>query len=337
MDEAWACIGPFALGKKLTPMRPHEVTLVQSLVHKNEDCSVKDAAKLLLSLRNHHRQTPEQSATSDQSVSDIVCHQDPPMTSKYIPQVMPFHKPLFDIPPPLPPLWASRRARSTRGEDTANEDDDEDYVVEDEEEDDEEEEDCLTGNRARASSGSGSADGMRLRRLGFYTLDNVRQVFHLPEEAACTVRIATHTVGVVHVGPFGWSQALEREATRQGHLAYRLSSFKKVVKTTLGGGRWPYRKVKEFTHKLKQACSQLSKPGADVPRLYDTILSVVRGLCMVYDVDNVWQVAKSATPVHDVLTAHTVVIERVLVLGRGEPRGQGTPDHLDTSRCVMRV
>lgn len=137
--------------------------------------------------------------------------------------------------------------------------------------------------------------------------------------------------------PTATLQALEREATQQGHQAYRLSSFKKVVKTTLGGGRWPYRKVKEFTHKLKQASGQLSKPGADVPRLHDTICSAVRGLCAVYDVDNVWQVPEGATPVHEALTAHTAVIRRVLMVGRGDPHGQGTPERAELSRCGVRA
>lgn len=122
---------------------------------------------------------------------------------------------------------------------------------------------------------------------------------------------------------------------RQGHQAYRLSSFKKVVKTTLGGGRWPYRKVKEFTHKLKQACTQLSKPGADVPRLHDVIISTVRGLCVVYDVDSVWQVPQAATPVHEALKAHGAVVQRVLMMGREDPRG--TPERAQLSRCSVRV
>ncbi len=74
-----------------------------------------------------------------------------------------------------------------------HDDNDEDYVVDEEEIEEEEEEDEVSfhqhvGGRSGSYSGSGACtDGMRLRRLGFYTLENVRRVFHLPEEAACQV------------------------------------------------------------------------------------------------------------------------------------------------------
>ena len=180
-------VGP--LTQQLTPMTPHEVTFVQHLVQRRDDCSVKDAAELLLSLRDHRRSSV-QSTTSDDSSTERALPPTHPTPSKYIPHAMDLTKPLFDIPPPL--SWGNRgarRARGARGDETANQDDDEDYVVEEEEDEDEDEdEEGMTGVRPRASSGGGSADGIRLRRLGFYTLSNVRQVFHLPEEAACAVR-----------------------------------------------------------------------------------------------------------------------------------------------------